>query len=150
MNFVNGKIEKEDGQYKFVSKAFSYAVPERYTDGISDFEGKKVILGIRPEHMSMADPDPNNEKILTGKVGVLEPIGAETYVYIDFPEYIEIIFKTEGIVKLEIDQEISIKFLEERIHFFDAESENRILPEGGLMMTQYFRELEKQGQSSEM
>jgi multiple sugar transport system ATP-binding protein len=144
MNFVNGTIENKNGKYIFTSKAFSYPVPDHYHKGIEDYIDKEVIMGIRPEHINLTDPDEKGEEVLTGKVGVLEPIGAETYVYIDFPEFIELIFKAEGIIKLEIDKDINIKLLDSRIHFFDVDSENRILPEGGTTMIHHEAELEKQ------
>jgi multiple sugar transport system ATP-binding protein len=149
MNFVSGKVQKMNENYLFVSKAFSYPVPTRYIEGIDAYDQKEVVLGIRPEHMSLVQANSADPKIVTGVVGVLEPIGAETYVYVDFPDMIEIIFKVEGIMKFKIDEQISIKFIDEHLHFFDKEAGNRILPTGGTTLTHHEIELAKQEEKRE-
>ncbi|WP_457559775.1 ABC transporter ATP-binding protein [Candidatus Harpocratesius sp.] len=150
MNFVEGRIEKNSEQLQFVSEAFSYNIPDYYKVGLSDFINKEVTLGIRPEHILLNTP----EAKLDATIGVLEPIGSDTFVYIDFSikrksrnsifDNLEIIVKQEGITKLKIDEPVKVQFMDDQIHFFDKKTDLRILPSGGLCQTHYEAELEKQ------
>jgi multiple sugar transport system ATP-binding protein len=135
MNFVKGKILNKEGEKVFYSESFSYKIPERYLLGIEDFIEKVVILGIRPEHIKL-NQNTITMNSLNATIGVLEPIGSDTYVYIDFPEDIEMIVKVEGIASFKIDEEIKVNFLADQLHFFDAETKMRILPEGGMAVIQ--------------
>lgn len=126
MNFSKGKIIEDEGELFFESQAFKYPVPEQYRELLqSTFLGKSLWLGIRPEHIQLSDT--------TGKinatVGVLEPIGSDTYVYIDFPQEVSMIVKVEGAATFKLDQDLGVKFLPEHMHFFNSETGYRVNPE---------------------
>ncbi|MFX1569178.1 MAG: ABC transporter ATP-binding protein [Promethearchaeota archaeon] len=139
MNFVNGKIEEKDNSLIFVSDVLEYRIPERY-NVLRKHVNKEVILGIRPEHIQVnaAGSDENRYKVT---IGVSEPIGSDTFIYIDFPKpvidkyvYIDfpkeftMIVKLEGISTLKVDEEVEVTFSTEQIHFFEKASELRINP----------------------
>ena len=88
---------------------------------------KDLILGIRPEHIEL-DSNLTSGESLTAIVGVLEPIGSDTFVHIDFPDSTEFIAKVEGITKYKINQELKIKFKADQLHFFDEATTLRIIP----------------------
>ncbi|MHA1520299.1 MAG: ABC transporter ATP-binding protein [Promethearchaeota archaeon] len=149
MNFVNGSIVKEGDLLIFRSEAFNYPIPNVYKQGLKDYVNKPVIFGVRPEHIELN----TSNAPLDATIGVLEPIGSDTYVYVDFPinkgvdgktDNIEVIVKEEGITRMKIDESVKVDFLPDQIHFFDTESEQRILPTGGLTKTHYQTELDKQ------
>ncbi len=126
MNFTEGKIEKRyDGLY-FTGEKLDYKVPERYST-LNDYINREVILGIRPEHIGINTDigAPNKYDV---KIGVVEPIGSDTYLYIDFPTGYVMIAKMEGISNLGIDEEVKVSFNPKQIHFFDKESTLRIIP----------------------
>ncbi len=126
MNFTEGKIEKRKDEMYFTGEKLDYKIPERYSTLVK-YIGKEIILGIRPEHIGINAEisAPNKYDV---KVGVVEPIGSDTYVYIDFPTDYVMIAKMEGISNLGIDEEVKVTFNPRQIHFFDMESTLRILP----------------------
>jgi len=126
MNFTEGKIEKREDGIFFTGQKLDYKVPERYSI-LGDYVGKEVVLGIRPEHIgiNVEIGAPNKYDV---KVGVVEPIGSDTYLYIDFPTDYVMIAKMEGISNLGIDEEVKVTFNPRQIHFFDKESDLRIIP----------------------
>ncbi|MFX0095249.1 MAG: ABC transporter ATP-binding protein, partial [Candidatus Hodarchaeota archaeon] len=126
MNFVQGTINDIDGSLAFVSELFTYNVPNHYISSMEAYRGKTVTLGVRPEHIKL-NPGSSDSNI-TAKVGVLEPIGSDTFVYIDFPTESTLIVKIEGYASLTLGQEVDVSFQDSYIHFFDAETEKRILP----------------------
>ncbi|MFX1314801.1 MAG: ABC transporter ATP-binding protein [Promethearchaeota archaeon] len=139
MNFVQGKIEIKEGSFFFTSEVLEYKISERY-DTLREYINQEVILGIRPEHIYV-NPDSSYENRYKVKVGVSEPIGSDTFIYIDFPKpivdkyvYIDfpkeftMIVKLEGLSRIRVDDEIEVTFDNEHIHFFEKESELRIKP----------------------
>ncbi len=139
MNFVQGKIEEKEGSLYFTSEVLEYKIPERYNT-LKEFINQEVILGIRPEHIYV-NPESIDENRYKVKVGVSEPIGSDTFIYIDFPKpivdkyvYIDfpkeftMIVKLEGLSRLRVDDEIEVTFDNDQIHFFEKESELRIKP----------------------
>jgi len=127
MNFIKGTIKLDpNNRLIFKCAAFDYPVPEAYQGILKDvFINNEVWLGIRPEHIEL------NESVTDGLVatiGVLEPIGSDTFVYIDFPADKTMIVKIEGLAIFKLDQEVSVTFKEDQIHFFNSETEQRINP----------------------
>ncbi|MHA2363022.1 MAG: ABC transporter ATP-binding protein [Candidatus Hodarchaeales archaeon] len=125
MNFVEGKIKIPSDGALFVSDLFTISVPSHFQDDLRGYEDHSVILGIRPEHIMISD-QAISQKTVKAKVGVLEPIGAETFVIVDLADEFSFIVKEQGMAKLEIDSEIHLEFQEKEIQFFDSVTENRI------------------------
>lgn len=84
MNFIDAEVISADGK---PAVSFTMRDGEQATlalhDGVAEHAvGKKVVLGIRPEHMSRFNPDLHDQRpgiaTLTAPVEVVEPTGAET------------------------------------------------------------------------
>lgn len=126
MNFLEGRIEQVEGDLFFISDILEYKIPSRYNT-LKGYIGKEVILGVRPEHISI-NLKTDDENIFPVKVGVVEPIGSDTFIYIDFPEEFVMIVKMEGLTNLQVDENVNVAFNQKQIHFFEKETENRIPP----------------------
>jgi multiple sugar transport system ATP-binding protein len=94
---------------------------------LKEYTGKEIILGIRPEHITLSLNQEYSSDFPV-QIGVLEPIGSDTFVYIDFPGKIVMTVKLEGLTKFTLNQSIFARFDDEQIHFFDIDSEERIQP----------------------
>ncbi|MFW9894823.1 MAG: TOBE domain-containing protein [Candidatus Thorarchaeota archaeon] len=125
--FLEGRIKQIEGNLFFISNILEYKIPSRYNT-LKGYIGKEVILGVRPEHISI-NLKSDNENIFPVKVGVVEPIGSDTFVYIDFPEEFVMIVKMEGLTNLQVDENVKVSFDQKQIHFFEKEIENRIPPQ---------------------
>ncbi|GLR85226.1 ABC transporter ATP-binding protein [Bradyrhizobium iriomotense] len=71
MNFIKGRIAKENGGQQFVSDSGSI-LPMR---PLKAEDGQPAIYGIRPEHITIGEGG------LPVRVSVLEPTGAETQIF---------------------------------------------------------------------
>ncbi|MEJ8475223.1 sn-glycerol-3-phosphate import ATP-binding protein UgpC [Roseibium algae] len=86
-------------------------------------------IGVRPEHLSVVDSkgDGSTGLDLEIKVNVLEPVGAESYIYGEFvgggPE---ILIRVESHSKYEADEILFLRAEPENIHYFNAETGRRI------------------------
>ena len=82
-------------------------------------EGRAVVYGIRPEHLELAEDG------LAVRVGVVEPTGAETLVYLRFGEQ-ELVAEFRDRHDLVPGQEVRIRPRADRAHIFDPETGARI------------------------
>ncbi|MHA2294694.1 MAG: ABC transporter ATP-binding protein [Candidatus Hodarchaeales archaeon] len=129
MNFIDGRMIEQGGKLIFESFSFRFAVPERYKASLKEYIGNKEIwLGIRPEHITLTKIENGSIKS-SAKIGVLEPIGSDTFVYVDFPRELSVVVKIEGAAPFKLDQSISVTFDSNQVHFFDRDTEKRFIPD---------------------
>jgi len=86
MNFVEGEIERADGALAVKVGAHRLAVDERESglaNGLGGYAGRKLIVGIRPEHLDDAALSPALPpgRRLRGHVRLRESLGSESVVH---------------------------------------------------------------------
>ena len=125
-DFIKGNITKNSGELYFESPVLRYPIPDKFSR-LHKYVGKEIILGIRPEHVRI------NEKlsgpIFRAHVAVIEPLGPTTVIFASLDIDTELTIIQEGLVEYNIEEEIEIQFNADFIHFFDINTEIRILPE---------------------
>jgi len=129
MNFFEGELVKNGDVYSVSlgKDCPAAALPESMQKALKGRDGgKKVVLGIRPEHIQLAEsagPD-----TFSGTITVSEMMGNEIYIHMDFlgndaimrvptiglPEEYQ-----HGVIK---DKKLLFRMPAELIHIFDAES----------------------------
>ncbi len=120
----NVEIKYPDGSMSKVSYESVCKVHSRYLDGQTP-----VILGIRPEHISLSEKKTN----LTATINAVEHLGNECIVYgvlgqpsEDFTmkdEGKNVIIKTVEGTPVEVGDTVNLVVAEEKLHLFDAETE---------------------------
>lgn len=120
MNFIESKIS--DG---FVDTGeFKLPLPAEHP--ASKMEGKKVVLGIRPEEIfDAALPGsftPTEANTITAKVDVLEPLGHEYVAYINIGK-LNLIASIDNETRIQEGKDAKFTINLDRIHLFDAETE---------------------------
>lgn len=125
MNFMNLDIKKEGEDIYAVEKDFRIKLTKKQASVLKNYVGKKVVFGIRPEDLSF---DPKLEEGLTinAKVGIIEPLGAETHIYASTNEH-QMIARIDPKVVLELDQPVFLKPNLDHVSFFDMETEEAIV-----------------------
>lgn len=108
LNFVNQKIKlTKDKAAKVLAGGYL---------------NKKVLLGIRPEDLSI---EANSSSYVDGVVNVYELLGSESCVYFESNK-INITAKIPSVFEAKVDSKIRLYLNEEKIHIFDMESEEAI------------------------
>ena len=74
MNFFDGKIEVKDNQTVFVLTDGTRIVLSGSNGILSSHTGREMVLGIRPEHLTVSLPGQNNNNI-PATINVVEPLG---------------------------------------------------------------------------
>jgi multiple sugar transport system ATP-binding protein len=128
MNFVNGKLEKQNGAYFFNEGSFSVELPEKMSSGIEGREGQEVVFGIRPEDVRDRDhfPEVKPTRCVTAKVEVIEPVGSESIWYVATPAS-SFIAKVDPHARAEVNKDKDLVFFVEKAHVFDAETQESIV-----------------------
>ena len=115
MNMFEGKVEGG----KFVSELFEYSLNASQTEILKDFEGKEIILGVRPENIVRGGTVPftvtNNENLGMNTL-VHGKVAGKKIVVCKFAEWCNYKF----------GDEIKLGFDPDRMHFFDKETTQAI------------------------
>ena len=121
MNFIEGKIEAIAEEIFFVKPPLRVILDRKAKEKISPYIGKEVILGIRPEDIQLGEE-------IESIIEVIEPLGNEVFSHLRIgKDTITARFSSrEGRKKM--GEKIKVNFPPEKIHLFDKETENSILP----------------------
>ena len=133
MNFFEGNIKLIDGEFKLNFSNNTLIIPSTTVEKMDAkyFDGRKITIGIRSEDLYYDDKLVENNPQLSIKVKaqVIEELGAETLVNANVIGTADnIIFKTKNTSTIVADQEVSIYVDPTKLHFFDLENENTLLP----------------------
>jgi multiple sugar transport system ATP-binding protein len=136
INFVNNaQLVKEDGAVYATLKDVKIPVPESVLarfEGVDKYieEGKSVIIGIRPEDMTVAE-----EGIFTATVASTEKVGETTFAECDVNDKLTVVLAVEGAEK---GAKVSINADLSRMYIFDGETRlNLLARDGGYKKTKY-------------
>ena len=127
MNFFDGIVQRTGNQYSIRIDDSDLSLPsDRFpADKISFYEGKTVVVGVRPEDLypdNSIHTDYAAADALDATVDLAEKMGSETYVYAKRGET-NIIVKVPPHTKAEAGDTLRIKMDCNRIHLFDKETQ---------------------------
>ncbi len=123
MNFIEGRMKKDEEGY-FVKIGDSIIrLPERMKP--YKYEEEKVILGIRPEDLSLDKSKTKDSDSIEVKVELAEMMGSEIYVYSIF-EGKKIIARIDSSEKIENGENIRLTLNTQKLHIFNAQTEELI------------------------
>ena len=128
MNFFDGHILAQNSSIAFLSEdGMQLQIAEQQTKKFRQLDKQKVVLGIRPEHIGSAIAE-NSETVgrISAVVDVVEPMGAETYVYLK-SETTSFVSRVDSHKKYMVGEKIELAVAMDRAHFFDVNTDKAIL-----------------------
>lgn len=129
MNFVKGSLQGKGGAIHFKEMqggAIELNLGAR--KAAEPYIGKEVILGVRPEDCDMVPPGKApSENSFQAVVDIVEPMGAETYFYIQSGAHTLISRSHATVDQREAGHRLQFEINAERVHLFDPESTLRIV-----------------------
>ena len=127
MNIFRGTIAKEGEKLFFRNANMSLELPETWTAAAEKFIEKDVLFGIRPEDIGSERAE-LAEKVqhIRAKIEVMEPMGAETYLYLDAPtdNGVSCIARVDAHKQAKVGEVLSLPILVANAHLFDPASTN--------------------------
>ena len=112
MNF----LETERDGASLVHNTFEYDLSEETADRLP-MAADRLTLGIRPEHIELAERSARNA--IGTDVGVVEPMGEVTYMYVEIGNTTYTV-SVDGETRINAGDRIAVRFPEEKIHLFDG------------------------------
>lgn len=129
MNFFEAKVVIRDKEVVLASRDYEVPLGSEYIDELKSYNGREVIVGIRPEHIypeELAPPTVERKAFIEGTVDFVEALGSDTIVHVNTGSKI-LVVKISGSHHYSIGSSIRIVLDLNRIHVFDKESERSIL-----------------------
>jgi len=127
MNFFQVTARQMDGQTWLDTGAFRVATPADRVEKLKSYDGKPLMLGIRPEdiHDRAYVPSGITSCNITGLTDVVEPMGSEIYLNVlvgDQP----FVARVDPRSQARAGHQIDLAFDADRIHLFEKETEQTI------------------------
>jgi len=122
MNFMECHFDPENDV--LVTRSFSYKAPVRVREALRGEPVEDLILGIRPEDISV-NLSPSSGAV-SATVYMTEPLGKETLLTLKAGEIL-IKVSTSSRLQLDIGDEVWMRFEEEAIHLFNGKTEEAII-----------------------
>lgn len=110
-----------------VHPLFRMILPEQWGPALQPYEGQPLILGIRPEHLSLSPAAPKN---LPVKVTLVEALGHETFISVSLVgaggETLQVRVAPDRSVQL--GEQVWLALAPDKIHLFDPKTGLAIWP----------------------
>ena len=106
---------------------FRFTLPDIWAKNLQQYDGRGLILGIRPEHLSIHPPATKN---LSVQVEVVEALGHETYLRVcltDAPA-VRMQVRVPPERSIRVGEELWLAIAHDKIHLFDPDTELAIFP----------------------
>ena len=126
MNFIDGRVKISDGVLTVEAAGQVIALPHYRSSQPMIEEGRPVVLGIRPERLTLGGSDADGDTTLAATVDVYELLGAERVIWAALDE--QIIAIRAGVETARISEGAAIRlgFPSASASLFDAETGQRI------------------------
>jgi multiple sugar transport system ATP-binding protein len=125
MNFIPVQIQGS----LITNHNFQFALPEHWQPAIQNHSSNSLLLGLRPEHLTLGASAPQN---FYGRIQMIEALGTDTFVIVQLQGLTEpdlsVQVRLPADQKLSIGQEIWLSLNPDKIHLFDPQSTLALVP----------------------
>ncbi|AEK73808.1 ABC-type transport system, ATPase component, putative maltose/maltodextrin transporter (malK) [Thermococcus sp. 4557] len=129
MNTIDATVVENDGLF-LEGDGFKIRLPDDFREVLEGYIGKEVLLGVRPEHMTVKGVSTLEHVTRTaeieGIVDFIEALGTDTIVHAKVGGNI-IKIKLPGHIPLPVGEKIKIEIDLDNIHIFDRDTEKAII-----------------------
>ncbi len=130
MNFLNGEIRDVSGGLRVAGNGYDVKADASHYERLREYAGRQVIFGIRPTDIHDRASSRAGAQIagdyLHAVVEVVEPMGAETVVYLNLQGQ-NLIASLDSSTPAAEGRELDIRFDMSRAHYFDRDTDLSIL-----------------------
>ncbi|MBW7988927.1 MAG: sn-glycerol-3-phosphate ABC transporter ATP-binding protein UgpC [Planctomycetes bacterium] len=119
MNFFTGFIKLKNDTASFVIDKDTIILPQRLRTVLSDYHNKEIVLGVRPEHLSLHQFPGRINNIISATVNVVEPVGIRTDVHLTNHNGKKFVVCVGPYTKLKANDAVKMYIDQEKIHIFE-------------------------------
>lgn len=105
---------------------FRFTLPDIWANALQKYDGQTIILGIRPEHLTVSVPATKN---LPVQVDVVENLGNDSFVSVKLAEvdkFLQVRVPPDRFIS--ISEQLWLSITPDKIHFFDSDTDLAIFP----------------------
>ncbi|MDL2405657.1 ABC transporter ATP-binding protein [Rhizobium calliandrae] len=124
MNFLNGELVNRDGKVAFAANDVIFAL-DGYNAGARLEAGRKVILGVRPEHIKVNEDLGPGAEVHNATVDIEEPMGADNLLWLKHAGHTMSV-RINGARRFSAGTPVKLGFDMSLASVFDAQTELRI------------------------
>ncbi|MBD3291727.1 MAG: TOBE domain-containing protein, partial [Armatimonadia bacterium] len=127
MNFIDALLVDDDEELSVESEGLAVVLPERFREikDVRERANGPIVFGIRPTDIhdsSLPGPvTPQTGNLVRTQVEVVEPMGAESMVYLRAGEH-DLVASLDSATCAEEGAELEVALNLDRAHLFDAET----------------------------
>jgi multiple sugar transport system ATP-binding protein len=131
MNFISVEFH---APLLITNSQFRFTLPEIWGKTLQNYDGRKLILGIRPEHLSVGVPATKNFPV---QVELVENLGNDSYISVQITDtnFQQVSFASNSIQvrvpperQVQVGEQLWLSLTPDKLHFFDPETEEAIYP----------------------
>jgi len=119
MNFFAGGLKLKNDTAYFAIGDDAIKLPQRLRSILQEYDGKQMLLGVRPENISPHQSSGQSDNAISAKVNVIEPAGNRTDVYLTHPSGQKFIAGIDPHTKLQANNAVKMYIDPEKIHIFE-------------------------------
>ncbi len=121
MNFFRCRLERDDRYYVLLAGQRIEIAPEKQQRlAANGVEPQEIILGVRPEHLDLADHG------FTGTVEVTEMMGSNVHLHVSFAGADAVLVVPECDEDFKKGQKVQFTFDQSHLHLFHIETEQNL------------------------
>ena len=127
MNFIPGRVQRDDGALFFNEGSFRLRVVDDMAESLRSFVDKPVLLGMRPEDLydRLFIAEAPQESTVTATVEVVEPMGSEVNLHLRAGRQ-TLVARVNPQVRPDANQDLDLVFDMGKAHFFDPDTDQAI------------------------
>jgi multiple sugar transport system ATP-binding protein len=125
MNFMDVGISEVNGAIVAETQGLRIAVAAAKAGALRSYKGQQIALGVRPEDVHVAGAGDAAHHSFDATVEVVEPLGSEILLDVRVGRG-TIVARVEPNVRVKIHETVKLAVNAERLHFFDAKTEQAI------------------------
>ncbi|MDW7674630.1 MAG: TOBE domain-containing protein, partial [Bacillota bacterium] len=120
MNFLTVTLKQKAGEIRVIGEGWQVPAPSKWEEAA---DNSCLVLGVRPEDIRLQPLTENS--VAAGIVEVIEPMGAESYVYVNLANK-TIIARVEPNLQIKPGDQVAVNFVTEKLHLFNGQNEQTI------------------------
>jgi multiple sugar transport system ATP-binding protein len=125
MNFLDVTVSGDGTVIRVEAPGLRLAVSETSARALQPWRGRRVVLGMRPEHLALGDGGPAG-RTFDAKVEVVEQLGSEMLLEVRAAETRITVARAPAEAPVMAGDQVRLSVAPGRLHFFDPESEAAI------------------------
>ena len=125
MNFLDVGINETNGAVAAETQGLRLAVPPARGAALRAYKGQQVAFGVRPEDVHVATGADSADHTFDAVVEVVEPLGSEILLDVRVGRG-TIVARVDPTVRVKIHETVRLAVNADRLHFFDAKTEQAI------------------------